>query len=105
MYDIYTSRTYLYKENKHLKETIKEMYRERADLINNMHEQGKAYDYMAKKHEELLDRYNKDLDTIIYKYEEKIKHMSDRIDSLLTMCADLKAQLKIKEKSNGVQED
>lgn len=82
MYNIYTSRTYLYKENKQLKETIKEMSRERTDLINNMYEQGKAYNYVAKK------------------YEERIKHMSDRIDNLLTMCADLKAQLKIKEKTN-----
>lgn len=100
MYNIYTSRTYLYKENKRLKETLKEMTRERADLINNMHEQEKAYEYIAKKYEALLGRYDVDLDGIIFKYEEKTKHMSDRIDKLLTTCADLKAQLKIKENTN-----
>jgi predicted nuclease with TOPRIM domain len=102
MYNIYTSRTYLYKENKQLKETIKEMCRERTDLINNLYEQGKAYNYVAKKYEEIRDNYHNNLDMVIYNYEERIKHMSDRIDNLLTMCADLKAQLKIKEKTNGV---
>ena len=100
MYNIYTSRTYLYKENKRLKETIKEMTRERADLINNMHEQEKAYEYIAKKYEVIRDRYHNDLDTVIYNYEERIKHMSDRIDNLLTTCADLKSLLKIKENTN-----
>lgn len=105
MYNIYTSRTYLYKENKRLKESIKEMTRERADLINSMHEQEKAYAYIVKICEEIRDRYENDLDAIIDKYEERIKHMSDRIDNLLTTCADLKALLKIKENANGTQGD